>query len=107
MARSTSFHDPQSIWGTGVVTLSWTSTNPEGRERIAVDISFIWCEQAFTLSGNMFGSVVEYRTSGAEWSITIDGESEFSEETRQRMRLHREDGMFWPNYFGFLAGLPS
>ena len=55
----------------------------------------------------MFGSVVEYRASGAEWSITIDGESEFSEETRQRMRLHREDGMFWPNYFGFLAGLPS
>lgn len=106
VARSSAFHDPDGVWGTRPITMSWVGTNSEGAERVAVDLSFGADESEFALSGRYAGSTIEYETSDEGWSVTVDGETELSDETVERMRLGREDGMFWRSYYGFLAGLP-
>ncbi len=106
VARSVAFHDPNGVWGTRPIAMSWVGVNPEGVERVALDLSFGTNETDFALSGRYAGSTIEYQTSSDGWSSTVDGETELDDETLERMRLHREDGMFWRSYYGFLAGLP-
>lgn len=48
---------------------------------------------------------IEYEVSGEDWAATVDGDGSPDEETLARMRLDREDGVFWRSYYGFLAGL--
>ncbi|MCG8469840.1 MAG: DUF6503 family protein, partial [Gemmatimonadetes bacterium] len=106
VARSIEFHDPNGIWGSRPIELDWAGTNGAGEERVAVRVAFGADQADFTLSGRYAGSAIEYETSAESWSATVDGEADMSEETRERMRLHREDGYFWRSYYGFLAGLP-
>ncbi|WP_419162973.1 DUF6503 family protein [Candidatus Palauibacter sp.] len=108
VARSVAFHDPEGVWGSREVSMSWVGTDGEGAERVAVDLEFGADERDFALSGRYRGSTIEYATTVDGWSASVDGiaEADLAEADRERMRLHREDGMFWRSYYGFLAGLP-
>ena len=105
VARSVEFHDPNGVWGNRQLGMSWAGTNSEGEERVAVNFSFGVDQSEFMLSGRYAGSTIEYQVSGSEWSATVDGQDDLSRETMERMRLHRENGVFWRSYYGFLAGI--
>ncbi len=108
VARSVAFHDPDGVWGSRPISMSWTGTDGEGGERVAVDLEFGADERNFALAGRYRGSSIEYETAADGWSATVDGvaQADLPGADRERMRLHREDGMFWRSYYGFLAGLP-
>ena len=58
------------------------------------------------MSGRYVGMAIDYTTVGDELTVTVNGSAELSPETSAKMRLDRENGMFWRDYFGFLVGLP-
>ena len=104
--RSIAFHDPEGIWGSRAIDMAWFGTGSDGAERVSVELRFGVDERDFSLSGRYAGSRIEYEVSGEAWAATVDGESAPDEATLARMRLDREDGVFWRSYYGFLAGLP-
>ena len=104
--RSIAFHDPEGIWGSRAIDMAWFGTGSDGAERVSVELRFGADERDFSLSGRYAGSSIEYEVSGEVWAATVDGESSPDEETLARMRLDREDGVFWRSYYGFLAALP-
>ncbi|MCY3600085.1 MAG: DUF6503 family protein [Gemmatimonadetes bacterium] len=108
VARSVAFHDPDGVWGSRSISMSWVGTDGEGGERVAVDLEFGADERDFALAGRYRGSAIEYETTADGWSASVDGvaQADLPDADRERMRLHREDGMFWRSYYGFLAGLP-
>lgn len=106
LARSIAFHDPEGSWGSRSLAIDWVGTDDGGEERVAVQLRLHPDGSTFELSGRYGGSEIRYRTRGDSVSATVDGESELTPETRRRMRLDREDGLFWRSYYGFLAGLP-
>jgi len=106
VARSIEFHDPDGIWGHREIRLDWAGTDAKGGERVAVQVRLGEDPSDFSLSGRYAGSEIEYRTTGQDWSVVVDGSEDPSPEVRERMRLNREDGMFWRSYYGFLVGLP-
>ncbi|WP_425153902.1 DUF6503 family protein [Candidatus Palauibacter sp.] len=108
VARSVAFHDPDGVWGSEAISMSWVGTDGEGGERVAVNLRFGADERDFALSGRYRGSEIEYETTTDGWSATVDGvaEPDLPAADRESMRLQREDGMFWRSYYGFLAGLP-
>ena len=104
--RSIAFHDPEGAWGSRAIEMVWFGTGSDGGERVSVDLGFGSDESDFSLSGRYAGSSIEYEVSGEDWAATVDGDGSPDEETLARMRLDREDGVFWRSYYGFLAGLP-
>ncbi len=104
--RSIGFHDPEGIWGTRPIAVDWMGTSSAGEERVAVHFSLGRNQADFSLSGRYAGSTIEYETTEGAWTAVVDGQTELSQEAREKMRLHREDGFFWRGYYGFLAGLP-
>lgn len=108
VARSIAFHDPDGLWGEAPIRLAWHGTDAEGEERMALDLRFAPGVDSFSLQGSYAGRSLAYRAGAAGWSATVDGRaaSELDSTVRGRMGLVRDDGLFWRNYFGFLAGLP-
>ncbi|MXY29667.1 MAG: hypothetical protein F4043_07810 [Gammaproteobacteria bacterium] len=104
--RSIAFHDPEGAWGSRAIEMVWFGTGSDGGERVSVDLRFGSDESDFSLSGRYAGSSIEYEVSGEVWAATVDGDGSPDEEALARMRLDREDGVFWRSYYGFLAGLP-
>lgn len=106
VSRSIAFHDPRGVWGNREVSLSWVGTNPDGEERLSLEMSFGRDAAHFAMQGTYRGHQIDYSTSAEGWTATVDGDPEPSAELRQRMALDREDGFLWRSYFGFLAWLP-
>ena len=104
--RSIAFHDPDSIWVRKRLHIAWYGTSGDGEERVNVQLVLDPGQSKFGLSGRYRGSTIEYETDGSSWKATVDGTDELDQETMERMRLQREDGLFWRSYYGFLAGLP-
>ncbi len=104
--RSIAFHDPGGVWGSRAIEMVWFGTGSDGGERVSVELGFGADESDFALSGRYAGASIEYETTRESWSASVDGQPSPDEEARARMRLDREDGMFWRSYYGFLAGLP-
>ena len=105
LARSIAFHDPQGRWGSRTVLLTWNGTGADGEERSVVEISIFPDGRSFEMSGRYRGAALEYATDGTTYSARVDG-ADPDEETRNRMALGRDGGMFWRDYYGYLAGLP-
>ncbi len=105
LARSIAFHDPERHWGRETAQLSWNGTGSEGEERSVFDISLFPDGGRFEMSGRYRGAAIEYATAGSTMTVRVDG-AEPDAETRERLRLDRDGGMFWRDYFGYLAGLP-
>lgn len=108
VARSIAFHDPDGLWGTRPISMWWVGTDADNAGRVVVQLRFGEDEREFDLKGWYRGSDIEYETTAEGWSASVDdvAEPDLAPEDRERMRLHREDGMFWRSYYGFLAGLP-
>lgn len=106
LARSIEFHDPQGRWGSRSVHLTWSGTGSEGEERVELEVSIFPDGSTFEMSGWYRGAALEYATKGSTFTARVDGSTEIDEETSDRLRLGRDGGMFWRDYFGFLAGLP-
>ncbi len=106
LARSIAFHDPDGVWGTRPVEMTWVGTGDDGAERLRFEIAVDPGRESFAMDGHYRGTPVEYEVSGGVMQVRVDGEDALDEATREKLVLAREDGMFWRNYFGFLAGFP-
>ena len=106
LARSIRFHDPEGLWSTRTVRLSWNGTGSDGGERVALDLTLHPDGRTFSMSGRYRGRRIDYSIVDDRLTVTVDGSADMPDETREAMRLAREEGMFWRSYFGFLVGLP-
>jgi hypothetical protein len=106
LSRSMEFHDPEGRWGRDTIRLVWKGTGPEGEERNAFDISMSPDGATFEMSGRYRGSTIKYATAGESLTVAVDGSAEIDDPTRESLRLTRDGGMFWRDYFTYLAGLP-
>jgi len=106
LSRSIEFHDPEGRWGRDTIRLVWKGTGPEGEERNAFDISMSPDGATFEMSGRYRGSAIEYATAGESLTVAVDGSTEIDDPSRESLRLTRDGGMFWRDYFTYLAGLP-
>lgn len=87
--------------------LRWTGANPDGSVRLQVRLHIEG--DRFELAGTYKGHRLSYALEGARPpTVTVDGKPgpEVPEELRKKLVLDREQGLFWRNYFGFLAALP-
>ena len=105
LARSIAFHDPAGHWGNQTLALAWNGTGAEGEERSVFDITIYPDAKVFRMNGRYQGSAITYELDGDVLTVSVDG-AEPDGEARERLRLGREGGMFWRDYFGYLAGLP-
>ena len=105
LGRSIEFHDAQQRFGREVVQLAWAGTDAEGEPTSSMDMSIHPDGASFEMSGIYRGAAFEYFTDGTTVTALVDG-TEPSAETAQRMALSRDGGMFWRDYYGYLAGLP-
>lgn len=105
LQRSIAFHDPSGYWG-APIWAEWYGTGADGGERVAVSMMIHEDSVAFAMNGRYRGSSIVYDVEDGAWSAEVDGDVEPDSATMERMRLHRDDGFFWRNYFGFLVGLP-
>ncbi len=106
LSRAITYHDPNGVWDNSDFRIEWFGTGADGSERTSVRLHLRREEGIFELSGQYRGSELEYRTQGSQWTATVDGNTDLEPEVMDRMRLSREEGMFWRDYFSFLAGLP-
>ncbi len=104
--RSIEFHDPEGSWGRDIVRLAWNGTGAEGEERSVFEIAVFPDGGTFEMSGRYRGSAIEYATAGETMTVSVDGSAEVDDETRESLRLARDGGMFWRDYYSYLAGLP-
>ncbi len=104
--RSIAFHDPDTLWARERLHIQWFGTGSDGEERTNVQLVFHADQNKFELSGRYRDSALEYQADGATWTATVDGSDSFDDDVMQRMGLHRENGMLWRSYYGFLAGMP-
>lgn len=108
VAQSVRYHDPHGVWGRRALKLTWTGSNPDGARRLHVNLAFDR-DGAFALTGTYKGHALDYALSpDGQRRATVDGEDaeSLSAEVRTKLVLDREQGRFWRNYFGFLAGVP-
>ncbi|MHC5066564.1 MAG: DUF6503 family protein [Planctomycetota bacterium] len=104
LQRSIDFHDPQGAWGRKDLQFAWVSTRPNG-STTPYEIAMAGSGD-FAMQGSRAGMDLEYRVVDGAVHAKVDGSSEYSEEVASRMVLDREEGLFWRNYMGFLAGMP-
>ncbi len=104
LARAVQFHDPAGSWGRQDLSFSWVSKRPN-REPVPYAIEMA-SNGDFAMRGQRAGMELEYRVVNGVVQAKVDGDSEYSAEVGGRMVLDREDGLFWRNYMGFLAGMP-
>ncbi|MFT7665220.1 MAG: hypothetical protein ACI87A_003456, partial [Planctomycetota bacterium] len=103
--RSIAFHDPDGLWNDVAIPLQWVGRKADGT--ISMDLTVaLGPHGAFQLSGQYGGAHFEYAVVDDQATVSLDGQTELSEEKRKSFALDREDGLFWRNYFGFLGGLP-
>ncbi|MDH3732499.1 MAG: DUF6503 family protein, partial [Gemmatimonadota bacterium] len=99
-------HEPGGVGSHRSVSLSWNGTGSESEERVALDITMEPDGTTFSMAGRYRGHDIEYATTDAEMTVSVNGSAEIPAEIMEEMRLLREDGFFWRSYFGYLAGLP-
>lgn len=107
VARSVDFHDPEGVWWSRPLGLRWVSSRPGGEERIA-RLEIDNAASTFELEMELRGHALEMSVDGDSVRTLVDGAPAegASAEVRERLRLHREDGLYWRNYFLYLVGLP-
>jgi hypothetical protein len=105
LERSLAHHDPDGAWRRLPIAIHWTSSKPDGSTSFVVDIE-LDPGGAFSMSGERRGRELEYSViDGVVWA-RVDGAEDFSDDVRAEMGLARDDGFFWRDYLGFLAGMP-
>lgn len=105
LARAIAFHDPDAVWRIRPLEVRWESSRPGGERRIA-EIGVDNRSGFFDLEMELRGHVLELDVSGDTVHTRVNGSEEFTPEVRERLRLHREGGLYWRNYFLFLLGMP-
>lgn len=105
LARSIEYHDPDAVWGREPTSLIWTSTRPDRTISFVFEIEML-PNGDFSMFGVRDSCALKYQVEGGAMSASVDGEESLSDEVRGKMGLVRDDGLFWRDYLGFLAGLP-
>ena len=105
LERSIAYHDPSEVWGNQATHFIWTSTNPERQISYMFEVEMA-VNGDFSLFGVRGSNALEYHVEQGLMHALVDGEDTFSDEQRAKMGLVRDDGLFWRNYIGFLAGFP-
>lgn len=105
LERSLDFHDPERRWSREAIPVAWTSRRPNGDVGFALDIVF-GPGGDLSMNGERQGKQLEYRVDNDVVWARVDGVEDIDEELRQKMGLARDNGLFWRDYLGFLAGMP-
>ncbi|NIP59407.1 MAG: hypothetical protein GWO00_16010 [Gemmatimonadetes bacterium] len=105
LARAIAFHDPDGVWRTRPLEARWESSRPGGERRIA-ELLVDNGSGTFDLEMEFRGHALELQVSGDTVHTRVNGSEEFTPQVRERLRLHREGGLYWRNYFLFLLGMP-
>jgi len=105
LARSIAFHDPDGVWGARPLELTWSGTDGRDSARVAGTITIDPTTDSFAFSGEYGGHRLDYAMADGAARGTVDG-VEPDSAMRAQMRLDREGGRFWRDYYEFLAGLP-
>lgn len=105
MERAIHYHDPEGNWDRFKGTLSVGMEMPNGTERLS-EISIDFPKQYFKLSTVKNDKVVEYSVTNGEFSLSLDGKKEFTEEEVKTFNLTEARTKFMQNYYTYLYGLP-
>lgn len=105
VARSVDFHDPEGVWWSRPVSLRWVSSRPGGEERVA-RLAIDDGGSHFHLDMELRGHQLEMALQDGSLHTAVDGSRDFTPEVAELLRLDREEGLYWRNYFLFLVGLP-
>jgi len=106
LARSIAFHDPDGRWGRDLVRLAWNGTGADGEERSLSDIT-IHPNSDFEMDGSYRGTPLHYSVTGGVVAYELkDAPDSAAAEALEALRLSRDGGMFWRDYYTYLAGLP-
>jgi len=103
--RSFRYHDPDNVWDRQPIRLQWVSTRPGGERRVAT-VAIDNAAGRFELEMEFRGALLEMDVEGEDATVRVDGSTDIDQETRDRLRLDLEGGLYWRNYFLFLVGLP-
>lgn len=58
------------------------------------------------MSGERRGRTLDYQVTEDVMTARVDGQEEVDEELLGEVALARDEGLFWRDYMGFLAGMP-
>lgn len=105
VARSIDFHDPRGAWWSRPIRLRWVSSRPGGERRVA-SLEIDNAAGAFDVEMELRGHALEMAVTGDSARTLVDGSPDPPPDVRERLRLDREGGVYWRNYFLFLVGLP-
>jgi len=106
LERSLRVHDPDGVWGRRAVPLAWTSSRSDGSVSFRFEV-LLGLDGSFTLVGERAGHRLDYRVEDGEVvRARVDGSAEVPDDVREALVLGRDDGLFWRDYLGFLAGVP-
>lgn len=99
------FHDPESLWGTAPLDLTFEETRPDDPARtteVAIDIAAERFSWSTTRGGHrLFGEL-----AGTKCETRLDGGAEFSDGARQEHRLTCGQVGRRRDYYTYLWGLP-
>jgi len=105
VARALEHHDPQGIWWTRPIALQWNSSRPGGERREA-RVRIDNARGTLDLQMEFRGHQLELISREDGGRAIVDGSEEIAPDVRRHLRLDREEGLYWRNYFLFLVGLP-
>lgn len=105
LEKSIAFHDPNGVWNTYSGSLSITATRPNAPDRVSL-ITLDHPSQYFSMTVTQDGSKTTHILKKGNCSYTVNGNSEFSEEEKEKYRLSCERTHMMRNYYSYLYGLP-
>jgi hypothetical protein len=99
------YHDPNNLWDSFNATFHVTMETPDSPNRES-DITINNPESAFYLKAVRDTTMIEYKVQGEQCSLTLNGNSQFTEEEAKTNNLNCDRAKMYKNYYSYLYGLP-
>lgn len=99
------YHDPNNLWDSFDSTFHVTMETPDSPNRES-DITINNPESTFYLKAVRDTIMIEYKVRGEQCSLTLNGNSQFTEEEAKINNLNCDRAKMYKNYYSYLYGLP-
>ena len=94
------YHDPNNLWGSFDSTFHVTMETPDSPNRES-DITINNPESTFYLKAVRDTIMIEYIVRGEQCSLTLNGNSQFTEEEAKTNNLNCDRAKMYKNYYTF------